>query len=59
MPQNDYMKLVEEEKDLFRIPKHLDVDILKNPLQFEERANWTTGMMEVPTTTEYLIGPNK
>ena len=36
--ENKYMKLVEEEKDLFRIPKHLDTDLLRKKMLFGRRA---------------------
>ena len=36
--ENKYMKLVQEEQDLYRIPKRLDTDCLKKEMLFGEKV---------------------
>ena len=41
--ENKYMKLVEEELELYRIPKHLDNDLLKREKIYGEKATGLPG----------------
>ncbi len=34
------MKIVQEERDLYKIPKHLDTDVLKKEKMFGEKAKF-------------------
>ena len=52
--ESRYMQLVEEEKDLFRIPKHLDTDLLKKyKLYGEKPCHITIPTLPLICTTEY------
>lgn len=48
-------RLVREERDLFTIPKHLDVDRIKEDRRLIDQTNWISGLIEVPVNQERKI----
>ena len=48
---NLYSKFFQAEKELYKIPKHLDVDVI-NSEQFQEKTTWSAGLAEIPVSIE-------
>ena len=42
-------------KNLYSVPKEIDVDLIPNTSEFDEKAIWARGMVEVPIGTEDKI----
>lgn len=41
-------RILQQERDLFKIPLHLDVDRLKTDRRLIDHTNWISGLIEVP-----------
>ncbi len=48
--------ILQEQKELFKIPKHLDVDKLKDDRRLIDHTNWISGLIEVQVSQERKIG---
>ena len=48
-------RLIEEQKELYKIPAHLDVDKLKQDRRLIDNTNWVHGLMEVPVSQDKKI----
>ena len=57
---NSYLAFRDQVKNLYLIPKQIDVDVIPQTSEFDEKAIWARGMVETPITTEerlnFLIG---
>eukprot|EP00347_Sterkiella_histriomuscorum_P019936 403339735 len=48
-------RILDEKKDLYKIPAHLDVDKLKQDRRLIDQKTWINGLMEVPISQEKKI----
>ncbi|TNV77462.1 hypothetical protein FGO68_gene17768 [Halteria grandinella] len=53
--QDAKQQLIEQQKELFKIPSHLDVDRIKEDRRLIDHTNWISGLIEVQVSQERKI----
>ena len=44
--------MLQEQKDLYRIPQHLDFDKIKQDRKLIDQKNWVNALVEVPVDAD-------